>query len=390
MASISQLSDGKKLIQFIDAEQKRRTIRLGKVSLRQAEAVRSHIEHLVACSLLRHSIETRTAVWLSEIPAELHRRLAATGLIEARDKPKESPEVELKTFLDKYIKIRSADVKPATATVWRRARKHLVEFFGEDKNITVITAGDCKDFRSYLKLRGLAENTIRRTCGVAKQFLEDAYDRELINRNPFRHRELPTSTDGNKKRQFFIDRPTTEKVLNACPNNEWRLIFSLCRYGGLRCPSELRNLKLSDVNWAEKRILVTSPKTERHEGQESRIIPLFPELEKHLLIAAEEAIEGQVNVLKTKTGNLRTHMQRIIEKAGVPVWPKLFQNLRSSRQTELEQEYPSYVVCAWMGNSQAIARKHYLQVIDDHFEQASGAAECAAQTAPKQTKLDKS
>jgi len=28
------------------------------------------------------------------------------------------------------------------------------------------------------------------------------------------------------------------------------------------------------------------------------------------------------------------------------------------------------VVCAWIGNSQAVARKHYLQVTEEHFERA--------------------
>ncbi len=29
-----------------------------------------------------------------------------------------------------------------------------------------------------------------------------------------------------------------------------------------------------------------------------------------------------------------------------------------------------HVVCQWIGNSQPIAAKHYLQVTDDHFEKA--------------------
>jgi len=52
---------------------------------------------------------------------------------------------------------------------------------------------------------------------------------------------------------------------------------------------------------------------------------------------------------------------------------ELFQNLRSSRETELTQKFPLHVVCAWMGNSQAVAAKHYLQVTDDHFKAAAGA-----------------
>jgi len=44
--------------------------------------------------------------------------------------------------------------------------------------------------------------------------------------------------------------------------------------------------------------------------------------------------------------NLRTQFGRIIEKAGLKPWPKLFQNLRSTRQTELMERHPMQAVCA--------------------------------------------
>lgn len=69
--------------------------------------------------------------------------------------------------------------------------------------------------------------------------------------------------------------------------------------------------------------------------------------------------------------NLRTQLQRIIAKAGLKAWPKLFQNLRSTRETELAERWPEHVVCAWIGNSRVVARKHYLQVTDEHFERAA-------------------
>jgi hypothetical protein len=34
--------------------------------------------------------------------------------------------------------------------------------------------------------------------------------------------------------------------------------------------------------------------------------------------------------------------------------PKLFQNLRSTRETELAECWPEHVVCAWIGNSKAV------------------------------------
>jgi len=51
--------------------------------------------------------------------------------------------------------------------------------------------------------------------------------------------------------------------------------------------------------------------------------------------------------------------------------PRLFQNLRSTRETELAQDHPIHVVCAWVGNSPNIVQKHYLQVTDEDFERAA-------------------
>ena len=64
-------------------------------------------------------------------------------------------------------------------------------------------------------------------------------------------------------------------------------------------------------------------------------------------------------------------MQKIIRRAGLKPWPKLFHNLRASRQTELAQRFPEHVVCEWIGNSQVVAREHYLRVTDADFGKAA-------------------
>ena len=73
---------------------------------------------------------------------------------------------------------------------------------------------------------------------------------------------------------------------------------------------------------------------------------------------------------RSANANLRTQLLWIIKRAGLAPWPKLFQNLRSTRETDLAEEHPIQVVCAWIGNSPRIAAKHYLQVTDDHFSKA--------------------
>jgi hypothetical protein len=103
-------------------------------------------------------------------------------------------------------------------------------------------------------------------------------------------------------------------------------------------------------------------------------VPTFPELLPHLSEAFDRAVPGQEYVVtrcRDDGVNLRTQLERIIERAGRVPWPKLFHNLRASRQTELAERYPIHVVCAWLGNSAAVAKEHYLQVTEAHYVQAA-------------------
>ena len=46
-------------------------------------------------------------------------------------------------------------------------------------------------------------------------------------------------------------------------------------------------------------------------------------------------------------------------------------NLRSTRQTELDDRFPGHVVSPWLGNCEATARKHYFRTTDAHFADAA-------------------
>ncbi len=101
---------------------------------------------------------------------------------------------------------------------------------------------------------------------------------------------------------------------------------------------------------------------------------MFPELRPFLEDAFEQALPGSDFVItryRDVDKNLRTQLNRIIRRAGLTPWEKTFQNLRSTRETELAEQFPLHVVCQWIGNSQPVAQKHYLQVTNEHFERAS-------------------
>ena len=115
-----------------------------------------------------------------------------------------------------------------------------------------------------------------------------------------------------------------------------------------------------------------------------RWVPIFPELRPYLEDAFKKAAEGAVHVItrycETNT-NLRTQLRRIIRRACLSPWPKLFQNMRASRETELATDHPLHVACAWIGNSALIANKHYLQVTEADFERGAKSDAGAAQKA---------
>lgn len=207
-----------------------------------------------------------------------------------------------------------------------------------------------------------------------------AVRRELIPRNPFD--ELQGRVRSNRQKMRFITPEVIQHAIESCPDGEWRLLVALARYGGLRTPSESLSLRWEDVDWEHSRITGHAPKTEHHPNGATRIVPLFRELKPYLEQVWEQAEPGTEYVItryrdaakRTPAGwancNLRTQFVKIIRRAGHESWPKPWQNLRSSRETELAERFPVQVVCAWIRNSKPVAMEHYLQVTEDHFKRA--------------------
>lgn len=281
-------------------------------------------------------------------------------------------------FIAGYIE--RADVSSGTKMNFRTVERNLLDYFGTEKPMRSVTAADAKAFRQWLlDHEEQAENTMRRRGGRARQFFAAAIKAKLIDENPFEG--MSVTVNGSTDKARFITEDEAQKILKACPDLQWRLIFSLSRCGGFRCPSEVLALTWENVLWDSSRIIVTSPKMKRYKGHEQRVLPMFPELTGVLNEACEAAFDRRddpsavvsrpvVTRYTSADQNLRTTFEKIVTRAGLKHWPKPFQNLRSTRETELMEIYPSHVVVSWIGHSEKVARKHYLQTTDAHFEKA--------------------
>lgn len=389
MASVCKDKNGCKRILFFNHNRERKTIYLGRVTAEQAKDVKRYVEKLVAAKITDAAPDDGTSRWVAAIGDELHEKLAVLGLATPRKKADAST---LAAYLDDYIDGR-ADVKPNTRAHLIRARNDLVDYFGAKRLLSTINAGDAEEWYRWLALpktatvrkqngRGLGENTARRIAGRAKQFFRFAKSKKLVVEDPFALLK-DVQVQASEGRYYHVTREETDKVLRACPDAQWRLLFALSRYGGLRCPSEHLALRWGDVDWGRNRITVHSPKTEHIKGKSEREIPLFPELRPHLQAVLDELLDDfdpKANRLseqpvitryRDRNCNLRTQLCKIIRRAGLAPWPKLFQNLRANRATELAGEYPPHVVARWLGHSIEVSDKHYLQVLDENLAKAA-------------------
>ena len=382
MASIGRDPGGLRRILFVAPDGKRKTIRLGKVPQKTAEGVKTKVQNLVAAALTGQSPDDETSRWVRNLDTVMADKLAAVGLIPKRQ------EATIGKLVTAFVAAHP-NAKPATYVSWGHVERGLKEHFGEDRRLRSIGRAEAEGFRQYYLDQELAATTIMKRLQFVRQFFAYAVRCEWIETNPF----ATVSHKGGdpRERQRYITKEDTRKLIEAAPNWIWRTIIALARYGGLRTPSETLSLPLANLDWEHGAMTVIAPKTEGH-GLGQRVVPMFARLRPYLEEAWAQAAEGQVNVIpenlylpasKGPHGwincNLRTTFKKIVKRAGLTPWPRLFHNLRASCESDLAREYPITTVCRWIGNTVAIADRHYIQVTDDDFRRASGAAQNQAQ-----------
>lgn len=371
MATILNRENGRRSIQFLDQAGERRTFSLGKMDAKSAAAIKMHVERMINARTSGQPVPPDTASWLGTLDARLHDRLAKAGLIAPRADAAPAKVSTLRLVVDAYV-ARRTDLKRNTLNILDQAGKKLLAFFGEDRNVAKINVAEAKDWRRHMG-ESLSGATVAAYVKKAKEIFADALERGIVPANVFA--KLKAGSQANDARNVYVPVEDVLKVIAECPNAEWRLIFAMARFGGVRTPSEPQAIGWADVNWEASRFTVRAAKTARHPDGGVRVVPIFPELRPYLREAFEQAEPGAINIIgKLRGENLRTTAEKIIARAGVKPWPRLFQNLRASRQTDLARVFPLHVVCAWIGNSEMVARKHYLKVNEMHFDQAAKSA----------------
>lgn len=370
MASIISEPNGRKRIQFVVDGGKRRSIYLGKATMKQAEAIKLRVEHLLV-----GQVDPETTQWVESRSDKLHARLAKVGLVN----PRESTYLGL--WLDRYIASREGDLKPRCIRNLKQSKKKLLEFFKEDMPLRSLTPSQASEWRQWMlsgdaasERRKLSEASARSHAGNVKGMFSEAKRRGLIPHNPFEH--LPSGATAARNDRY-VTPEEADAIIASCPDMRFKLMFALARYAGLRSPSETHLVSWSDVDWVNRRLNVRSPKTERHAGHDRRWVPIVPKLYRLLQQAYDPTPDSCDRIIRLRPGGFVNRMMiAYIKRAEIELWPKLWQTLRSSCEKEWAMSYPQFAVSKWIGHSIIVSGKHYANhVPEELFRRAVAAPE---------------
>jgi len=231
------------------------------------------------------------------------------------------------------------DSKPGTRSNYGQTRDWLLHYFPDNRLLSDITSADMTRWQRHLKANLGAVSNRNKHIQRGKRFFKTAVEDRLIKSSPAQHLKFEGGKP-DKSRQFIITADMTKRMLDGLPDANWRALFALMRFQGMR-RLEAVELKWSEVDLAGNRLRFTSTKTGYRE------CPIFPETLPYLLDAADIRGESQEAVVRwhsdehSVTPLLIKHAKRILGKA----WPKICTNLRSTRRTELDDRFPEHVIC---------------------------------------------
>ena len=348
-------------VRFVYRGQARRVTLDAAYTRSDAEEALRAVEGVLRCERLEEPLDRKTRNFFESAPRDLVRKFSFFGFSVARTN---ATVLEVWRL---YARNGLTTVKDSTALHRLTVFNRFKAFFPEDVRFSDLTPEYVLEFRDELE-KYYAATTVNRSIGDLRTFGKWAVDRGYAEVNPFLAvRRGPT---GNRARDFQVPAEWTERILDACPSQNWRTLYCLWRHAGLR-QQEPMGLTAESVDLDQKRLRVHSTKTERYgEAHADRIVPIVPVLWRELDKALKEKPKSEKYLI---WGNRRkgfdSGFRRILFDAGLERWPKLFQNLRASCENDwIKDGVPPHVVANWLGHSVRTQETYYLRILPEYFE----------------------
>ena len=274
-------------------------------------------------------------------------------------------------FGDQLLRLKCS---PRTLDIYQRAHNKFFDFLnGENPALRKVTRKQVAEFYGdYLVETGLSESYRGKTAKIVREFFDKAVKLGLITSNPFDGTKITEPVD--RSRHVYVDRTAIHQIIDSAEDTRWKCILGFAGLCGLRTRSEIAALRWENINWDSATFTIPEVKTKE------RSCPIFGDFREileqyHQLCLGDDlltVLSGPVFPNCPSQTQLTSRLKRTIAKAGLQPWVKPWQNLRSSCETWLlRQGFDLDVVTGWLGNSEAVANKHYLQITPHDLKAAT-------------------
>jgi len=194
----------------------------------------------------------------------------------------------------------------------------------------------------------------------------------MVSHNKSGGKETGLIADCSRPISRFFTRADHFALLQHCPCQEWRTILTLARYGGVRCPCELLQLRWSDIDWNGKRMSVPNPKWSNSPS--GRLVPLFPEVRRELQLLFDLCHDKKfvINLFPNRRKpRLATQFVKIASAAGIEHRGRPLLDMRSSRFCELIAKFGNFYASIWLGVEPQGNEKFLFRIPDQIIQQAA-------------------
>ena len=373
MATLRRKTNGTWEIQFRDEYGQRKTITLSgrKFTERTARQLKDAVEVLIHKKINGDPTQHKpTQTWVEGAAPAIREKLARYDLCQVSSR---HTVTELwDEFLDQYeFKTES------TRTTYLHARERFNLYFRKPGELIArLTPDRMEAWKAFLLDKGYGQPTIAGTVRKTKTLFNWAVKQKLLVESPLKGVGEGSFLNPAKTREVTM--VEYHRLLDACPCQEWRVIITLARIGGLR-PCEIMVLRWSDIGIGENRdrMRVYSPKLQRFVHLREREPALFPKVSEELdKLRAIPGNEGQEYIINRYTNRERVNFGQpfdtIAKRAGLDKIVRPFDNMRASRATEILRRHGAKVESAWIGHSEKIAEECYLMVTEEDYAIATG------------------
>lgn len=179
----------------------------------------------------------------------------------------------------------------------------------------------------------------------------------IIEKSPARVLRTTAPTKPPEERYIPLD---PVRLIEAADAHH-RQCLALLAYAGLRL-GEAHRLRWVDIG--TDRITIRTERGIEGSKQAHRVCRLDPEL-KRILVGADRASPPH----GLREGASHRDIQRVIAQVAATInEPVTANSLRRWRAVSWHTKYPSHVVCAWLGHTEAVARSHYLKPTEEFYQ----------------------